>query len=169
MTFDLRSLTLGAAFQPKVQDIPTPDALTAQGAPDDLLRLVGMSATERLLLAAAFGEDQALNSALLVCATLRYRDSGGQDGRGTPVYAMTDAQALAAQDFDLLNVLSPLVKRFLGLLTEQAVDDAKNASSATPSTSGGSASPPDSASPPSESANLDSASMILSNGLPISD
>jgi hypothetical protein len=137
--FDLRALTLGAAFQPKTLDIATPAAFTAQGAPADLLRLVGMSATERIMLSESFDKDSALNSAKLVCATLCYRDQGGPNGLGTPVYAMTDAKTLAGQDYDLLSVLAPIVREFLGLVNVAAqVEAAKNVSEATPSNDGGS-------------------------------
>jgi len=151
MTFDLRNLTLGSAFSPKVEDIPTPDFLTARGVPDDLLRLVGMSATARLLIATTFGTDEAENTARLVCATLRYRDAGGTDGQGTPVYFMSDAAALAEKDFDLLNALAQLVKPFLGLgAIATAVEHAKNGLARTSSSDGGTALPMSSDSPPSE-------------------
>jgi hypothetical protein len=148
--FNFRQFTLGDQFQPKMQDIPTPDLFTALGAPDDLLRLVGISASNLALTEGAFGKDAMLNSALLVCAVLRYRDQGGDDGRGTPVYAMTDAPLLAGQDSDLLSVLGPLAKKFLGYGPVAAqVDAAKNDSGAALSTTGGSALPLASDIPPS--------------------
>jgi|SRR5579872_2587782 len=150
--FDLRALTLGPVFNPKVEDIPTPDAFTAQGAPPDLLRLVSLSASERLALISGFGDDSALNSALLICATLCYRDQGGPQGLGTPVYAMSDAPAFVKQDFSLLDALGKQVKTFLGLgdVPAVVVEQAKNDSGATPSNGGGSELPPTSESQPSE-------------------
>lgn len=146
MPFDFRSLTLGATFQPRVKNISTPDLMTAKGAPDDLLCLVSMSATDRIALSTAMGADSAVNSALLVCKTLRYRDAPT-----TAVYEMTDAAALAAQDYDLLEVLAGIVKPFLGLGDVAAqVEAAKNVSAVTPSSDGGTDLPAVLDVPPSE-------------------
>jgi hypothetical protein len=152
--FDLRSLTLGPAFNPKVEDIPTPELFTAQGVPPDLLRLVSLSASERIALIGGFGDDSALNSALLICATLCYRDQGGPQGLGKPVYAMTDAPAFVKQDFSLLDALGKQVKTFLGLGDAPAivVEAAKNDLEVAPSSTGGTDTPTTAASP-SESAN----------------
>jgi hypothetical protein len=52
---------------------------------------------------------------------------------------MTDAKTLAGQDYDLLSVLAPIVRDFLGLGNVAAqVEAAKNVSEATPSNAGGS-------------------------------
>lgn len=152
--FDLRALTLGPVFHPKVEDIPTPDAFVAQGAPPNLLRLVSLSASERIALIGSFGEDSALNSALLICRCLRYRDQGGDDGLGTPVYAMSDAPTFVKQDFRLLDALGKQVKTFVGLAETPAaqVDAIKNDSEVAPLNTGGTATPTTAASP-SENAN----------------
>ena len=166
---DLRNLLLGPAFQPKVLDIPTPQALLDKGVPADILRLVSMSATERYNVYASFSDTTLmLNSALLVATALRMRDEGGPDGKGTPVFSAVDARVLIEQDAELIDALAGIVKPFLGIgNTTALVDAAKNDSGAAqqnqdgsqPNT-GGSELPPVSDSPPSESVNPESETPI---------
>ena len=163
--FDLRSLTLGPAFKPRMEDIATPDILVKQGAPaSGLLRLVSLSASETLALENGFGADRMVNQAQRVCLIVRYQDSGGADGCGTPVYAITDAPALAAQDYALMSTLGVLINKFLGLLSQAEVDAAKNASTTTLPLSGGTESPRESEAPPSETQSPDSTPETSSSG-----
>lgn len=166
---ELRGLLLGPQFNPKVEDIATPPMLLAQGVPEGILRLVSMSAAERSAVYGSFSKDASVfNSALLVTACLRMRDSGGDDGRGTPVFSAVDAQALVGQDASLIDALAAdIVKPFLGVGgAQELVDAAKNDSGATqqsqdtaPSSTGGSASPTASDAIPSENASPASATV----------
>lgn len=164
----LRNLLAGPAFKPKVEDIPTPQILRdvrteefPDGVPDGILRLVSWSAEERRVVYASFRDETPMvNTWLLIATALRLRDSGGPDGKGTPVFSPVDAQVMPEQDPALTDALSSLVKPFLGLGPVQPlVEAAKNGSGAaqnqeaTPSSTSGTASPSDSDSPPSENAN----------------
>lgn len=177
--FDLRQLTLGPAFKPRIEDVPTPQILKDQGAPDNLVRLVDMSAEERIATASAFGQNSAENMGVYICKVTRYRDTGGTDGNGTYVYGkvddngvsvpnLVDAKTIIAQNFGLLEMWAKIVKPFLGIedAIPQAVAAAKNGSQATPSSAGGSESPTTSDASPSENASPESAIVISSIGSP---
>jgi hypothetical protein len=150
---ELRGLLLGPTFNPRVEDIPTPQLLIDKGVPADILRLVSMSTKSRLELSAA-ATDGVMTMALYIAACLRMRDSGGADGRGTPVMNAIDAQVLSEQDFDLQSALGKVVGDFLGINAPQAqADAAKNDSGATQANAGGSELPSVSDTIPFESAN----------------
>jgi hypothetical protein len=158
---ELRSLLLGPSFKPKVEDIPTPQLLLDKGVPEGLLRMVSMSATERYDTLTSLVQHPIHNTALLIAATLRLRDSGGTDGKGTPVMSPLDAVALIAQDSELFEVLAEVVKPFTRIGTvATAVDAAKNDSGAAPSSTGGSESPSTSDIPPPDNANQESQTVI---------
>lgn len=139
---ELRDLLLGPQFAPRTEDISTPQLLQDKGVPDGILRLVDFGAQERYDLLSSLNQHPVVNSCLLIAATLRRRDDGGDDGKGSFVMSPVDAQILATQDSELFEALATIVKPFTRMdSVAQAVSDAKNDSGATPSSVGGTASP----------------------------
>lgn len=131
---ELRDLLLGSGFNPREENIATPQLLLDKGVPADVLKLVGMNANEIVAMRQAANDDSVLLTSLYICHSLCWRADN------QPVFAMTDAKALTEQEYELLNDLGLSVKRFLGVIPK-AVDEAKNDSSATQNSDGGSASP----------------------------
>lgn len=147
---ELRALLLGPQFAPRVEDIPTPQLLLDKGVPDGILRLVDFGAKERYDMLSSLNQHPVVNTCLLIAATLRRRDDGGDDGKGSFVMSPVDAKVLATQDSELFEALATIVKPFTRLdSVAQAVDAAKNDSGATPSNAGGSESPAPADSTPS--------------------
>ena len=158
-----RAILIGTQFKPKEKDIETPQLLLDAGIPADSLRLIGLPAKKAIELRSTAKGDEALSSALLVCACLRWRDPSTNPPYA-PILNMADAPALCEQDVDLLNVLGPIVADFIGLNRQKEVDDAKNDSEATQKNSGGSESPVTLDTTPQELAREPSNTAILSIG-----
>lgn len=156
-----REILLGVQFQPKREDIDTPQILLDAGFPANSLRLVGFPATEAMQVRAAAKGDDTTYAGLCVCHCLYWRADD------QPVLNMTDIQVLISQDIELLNTLAAIVFPFLGIgqsatgkaVTNEAVETAKNDSEATQKSDGGTGSPtisdftlPEPASEPSSTA-----------------
>jgi hypothetical protein len=144
-----RNLLLGVRFQPKREDIATPQILLDAGFPEGSLRLVSFSAATARDLSKAADGDNIILGAFYMAQTMYWRADD------QPVLSMTDVPTLVAQDFSLITKVSTVINKFLGF-EDKAAEAAKNASSvqkaaAGPKTDGGGESPSSSDSTPQES------------------